>query len=96
MIDTCYLGDVRDGLRAIAAAESALAAERELRERAEKDAARYRWLRGDGYANADNNLPHVIRWRDSEGGLKTYRILDNDQLDAAIDSALQSNDPHSA
>lgn len=57
-----------------------------------KDAGRYRWLRGDGYANADNNLPHVIRWRDSEGGLKTYRILDNDQLDAAIDSALQSDE----
>mgnify|MGYP007071626778 CR=1 FL=1 len=71
------LVDERDDLQA------ELAAERERREAAEKDAARYRWLRGD----APTHSERWPRWNLQRWDGRCWHSLERGALDAAIDTA---------
>ena len=67
----------------IAELEAELTAERERREAAEKDAARYRWLRGD----APTHSERWPRWNLQRWDGRCWHSLERGALDAAIDAA---------
>lgn len=62
-----------------------LDAERERREAAEKDAARYRWLRGD----APTHSERWPRWNLQRWDGRCWHSLERGALDAAIDAAMK-------
>ena len=68
----------------------------ELRTRltaAERDAARYRWLRGQPIRD-DYELVSVtlLAWNE-DGSADTWYAYDHDELDVAIDAAMQERQP---
>ena len=69
----------------IAALEAELAAERGRRGAAEKDAARYRWLRGD----APTHSERWPRWNLQRWDGRCWHSLERGALDAAIDAAMK-------
>lgn len=58
-------------------------------EAAEKDAKRYRWLRGAGHEHADNELPHAVYHTQNSWGKWRDMLLEGSDLDAAIDAAME-------
>jgi hypothetical protein len=65
--------------------QAELTAERERREAAEKDAARYRWLRGD----APTHSERWPRWDLQRWDGRCWHSLVRGALDAAIDAAMK-------
>ena len=53
-----------------------------------RDANRYRWLRENAYAHADDGLPHCVTHEINGWGKWVDRLTEGNRLDALIDAQL--------